>query len=131
MRVSELDGIKIGDFVITTNDRDRDGCLLFPVGTRGRIDAIEDDNDCVNHYRIYDGNTTWWYRKDMFVLAKGDCAKIIFAIDRINDFKDELYKNTFCLYERDDKNRVINWDNVKEIMVDFTQKMVEEFTKGE
>ena len=74
---------KIGDKVRTTKDRDYFGRRVFPIGTVGKITAIENDDLA---YAVSAKGDYWWYSEDML-------EKFEFSIEDLKDGMVIEYRN--------------------------------------
>lgn len=64
--------IKIGDKVRTTQDRDYNGNVLFPIGTIGVIKKIDKGTGLSYQVATKDSMWEWWYSEDMLEVIRDD-----------------------------------------------------------
>ena len=62
--------IKVGDKVRTTQDRDYNGNVLFPIGTIGVIKKIDKSTRVPYQVETKDSIWEWWYSEDMLEVIK-------------------------------------------------------------
>ena len=123
MRKRELKGIKLGDIVITIKDRDPSGCVLFPVGTIGRIVTIETDNNLPYRIESLDGREGWWYEEGSFVKSSDEIKKFTEAF---NSLRANLSSKSSYLRNKDEDNRIIYWVDVNTALQDFMSDLFRE-----
>jgi len=68
--------IKIGDKVRTTQDRDYNGNVLFPIGTIGVIKRIDKGAGLPYQVATKDSIWEWWYSEDMLEIIDDDEIKV-------------------------------------------------------
>ena len=137
MRVDELNGIKVGDNIITIKEIDGGGCRLFPIGTVGTVIYI--DKGSVLPYRIEASDRNgdcdrWNYSRDMFIPLVSPTqtneeyimAKII---EELKLIKDKIKSKGYCAYPNDDDSRVVSWNDICDAIDESVSSMVARYVK--
>ena len=132
MRVDELNGIKVGDKIITIKETDDSGCRLFPVGTVGTV--IQISSGAVLPYEVEarnrDGDWDRWnYSRDMFIPLVSSAQtneECIMAktIEELKLIKDKIKRRSYYSYPNDENSRVALWSDICDVVDESISSMV-------
>lgn len=137
MRVNELNGIKVGDKVVTIKETDPSGCRLFPIGTVGTVIHINEGSRLPYEVEARDKKGEWdrWsYSRDMLIplvnsAQTNEESIMLKIIEELKLVKDKIKPRGYCAYPNDDDSRVVSWNDICDAIDESISSMVARYVK--